>query len=471
LLSALDLIVVAFYLVGIIAFGLRRQKGTSSSTVEYLLGGRKLTLPALVATLVSNWYGGILGVGEYSYRFGLSNWFVFGLPYYLAALLFAWLLASKARRTEFITIPDRLNHIYGRHAAGLGAIVVFLWTLPAAYVLILGVLGNTFFGWPQWVGIVLGTVLVGAYAFLGGFKTLVRADIWHFSFMYLGFAVITIVLLSNYGGLEFLHQHVPAVNFTWHGGNSVWYIAVWYIIALATLVEPSFYQVAYAARTEKIAKSGILISIACWFVFDVMTTTCGLYARAILPEGIDPIAAYPLLGGKVLPVGLTGLFAVAMLATVISTADSYLFISASTLGKDIMSGWLRKGDEKANYYTKWALVLAGLLTIVITLFFESVVSIWYAFGSIGTPILLMPLVTTYLGKRTMPQRAAIISMVLSGVASALWMLSANWTGDGGYWLGIQPILPGIVISVLIYVLTSHRDQAQLSTGQATVLGS
>jgi len=456
LLSSIDLIVVALYLAGIVVFGLLKRRDSASTTVEYLLGGRKLTLPALVATLVSNWYGGILGVGEYSYRFGISNWFVFGLPYYLAALLFAWLLASKARRTEFITIPDRLNQVYGRHAAGLGAVVVFIWTLPTAYILILGVLGHTYFGWSEWVGVVLGTVLVGAYAFLGGFKSLVRADLWHFTFMYLGFIVITVVLLTGYGGLEYLEQHVPAANFTWDGGNSFWYIAVWYIIALATLVEPSFFQVAYAARSERVAKRGILVSIACWFVFDLMTTTCGLYARAILPADIDPIAAYPLLGGAVLPAGLSGLFAVAMLATVISTADSYLFIAASTMGKDIISGWMKKGDSRANYFTRWALILGGILTVVIALFFKSVVSIWYVFGSVGTPILLIPLVTTYLGKRRLTQAAAIASMLLSGAASALWIFSSHWTANGGYWFGMEPIIPGLLISVFIYIFTAQR---------------
>ena len=47
---------------------------------EYLVMGRTLALPAFVATLVSTWYGGVLGVGEYSYRYGISNWLVFGLP-------------------------------------------------------------------------------------------------------------------------------------------------------------------------------------------------------------------------------------------------------------------------------------------------------------------------------------------------------------------------------------------------------
>ena len=64
---------------------LRLLQAGHGGAVEYLVAGRRLTLPAFVATLVSTWYGGILGVGEYAWRHGLSNWLVFGVPYYLYA--------------------------------------------------------------------------------------------------------------------------------------------------------------------------------------------------------------------------------------------------------------------------------------------------------------------------------------------------------------------------------------------------
>ena len=68
-------------------------------------------------------------------------------------------------------------------------------------------------------------------------------------------------------------------------------------------------------------------------------------ARVLSPN-IDPVSSFPLLGATVLPIGLYGIFAVGMLATVISTADSYLFIAASTVGKDILCGWLRRARKE-----------------------------------------------------------------------------------------------------------------------------
>ena len=94
--SPIDWGLIVAYFVFLAAVWLRLL-GRRSSTVDYLVAGRRVTLPAFVATLVATWYGGILGVGEYSYRYGVSNWLVFGVPYYVGALLFAWLFARRAR--------------------------------------------------------------------------------------------------------------------------------------------------------------------------------------------------------------------------------------------------------------------------------------------------------------------------------------------------------------------------------------
>ena len=106
-MHAVDYGIIVLYFIGLLYLGLRKRLKGDSTTGELILGGRMLTLPAFVASLVSTWYGGILGVGEYSYLYGLSNWLVFGLPYYLAAAVFAIFLARKARDSMVLTIPAR----------------------------------------------------------------------------------------------------------------------------------------------------------------------------------------------------------------------------------------------------------------------------------------------------------------------------------------------------------------------------
>src|SRR5262249_43718033 len=127
--SPLDWGLILLYF-GFLAAGWLRRLGRSSTAFEYLVAGRRVTLPAFVATLVATWYGGILGVGEYSYRYGISNWLVFGVPYYVGALLFAIFYARRAREVALYTIPDLLDRHYGRLPSLMGAVTVFVGYAP-----------------------------------------------------------------------------------------------------------------------------------------------------------------------------------------------------------------------------------------------------------------------------------------------------------------------------------------------------
>jgi len=456
-MQLLDYVLIILYLAGLLYLGITRRLKKNSDARELIVGGRILTLPAFVASLVSTWYGGILGVGEYSYRFGLSNWLVFGVPYYLAAFLFAIFLAKKARQSEMLTIPDRLAQVYDNKTSVAGAVIIFLMTVPAAYVLMLGVLCQFLFGWPIWTGILLGTLFSIFYVYLGGFKSVVRTDLFQFILMFAGFIVLLVVLIWNFGTISFLTERLPASHFTWHGGNSGWFIAVWYFIALATLIEPTFYQRCYAAKNAATARRGILVSIVCWTFFDFLTTTCGLYARAILPDISNPVGAYPALALKILPAGLLGLFALSLLATVMSTVDSYAFLCASTFSRDIVLRSFRISDGKITTYTRIGLVIAIVMAVVLALFFQSVVDIWHVFGSIGTPALLLPVISSFVGKRRLNPNRAFASILLSGGVALVWYLSQYGTASGSYWLGIEPIFPGLAVSIIIFLFFSHRE--------------
>ncbi|MBN1211194.1 MAG: sodium:solute symporter family protein [candidate division Zixibacteria bacterium] len=453
----IDYSLIVVYLGLLLFLGFYRKLSKDSSPIELIVGGRMLTLPAFIASLVSTWYGGILGVGEYSYNYGLSNWLVFGLPYYLAAFLFALFLARKARQSELLTVPERLYQTYDNKTATAGSIVIYLMTVPAAYVLMLGVLCQYLFGWPFWLGVLLGTLFSIVYVYLGGFNSVVRTDVFQFALMFIGFIILLVILVVNFGGLDFLSSRLPEQHLTWHGGKSRLYIATWYVIALATLIEPAFYQRCYAAKSASVARNGILISILCWTVFDFLTTSCGLYARALLPELADPVSSYPVLALKVLPAGLLGLFALALLATVMSTVDSYAFLAASTFGNDIMQRMFHIGEDAVTRWTRVGLVLSVLLAVGFAVFFRSAVDIWYAFGSIGTPALLVPVFFSFVGNRRLPPRAATLSIVICGLLSLVWYISSYLNPEGAFWFGLEPVFPGLALSILIFLLFSRKQ--------------
>lgn len=459
-MHTVDYFIVGVYGAIVLALGFVRRVKPESSAADMIVGGRILTLPAFVGTLVSAWYGGVLGVGEYSYRYGISNWLVLGVPYYVAAFLFAVLLAKKARQTMLLTIPDRLAQAYDNRTALAGASVIFLLTPPAAYVLIVGELCQMMFGWPLWFGVVLGTLVSVVYVYWGGFNSVVRTDLFEFILMYLGFAVMLVFLVTNYGGFGWLAEHLPVTHLTWHGGNSTWYIASWYVIAMATMTEPIFYQRCYAVKNVATARTGIFISIGFWALFDFMTTFSGLYAKAILPNLADPVSSYPALAIKILPAGILGLFVVAMFATVMSTVNAYALIAASTFGNDLMPRILPKARDRVNYCTRLGLIISTVLAVVMAIYFRSVIEIWYIYGTIGAPALLVPIVSSFVGNRRLPPMWAFISVVLSASLSLVWYLSTCREGRVP-WLGLEPIFPGLICSIVIFALCSRKTAGPL----------
>ncbi len=409
-----DIVVLVAYAILQTWIGVRltRHKRDSDSATSFLLDGRRLTLPAFIASLVCTWYGGILGVGEFTYQYGISNWVVFGIPYYLWAGVFAWKLAARARRTRYVSISDHLYESYGKAAGITGTALVFLLTVPAAYVLMLGVIARLFFGWPLWVGVVGGALLSVGYVYVGGFRSVVRTDLFQFVLMFGGFALILPFCIINFGGWEFLRAHVPAGHFSWHGGNTIQYILVWYLIATTTLIEPAFYQRCYAAKSEAVARRGIGYSIAFWCFFDFLTTSTGLYARAILPELADPVAAFPALAATVLPPVVLGLFLTGLLSTVMSTVDSYAFLAGIALGRDLIWRNFGKGDEtKIQPLVRIGLWVSAALSVGLALLSQSVVGLWHDLGTIGAPALVVPLLATFSQKYRLQKQWATIGIV------------------------------------------------------------
>ena len=451
--SPLDWILVALYF-GMLALVWARRFGARPADDDYFVAGRAVTLPAFVATLVTSWYGGILGVGEYAWRYGLANWMVFGVPYYVGALLFALLFARRARTTRHYTIPDLLHAHYGRGPALFGALVVFAQAAPSAYVLMLGTLFSAMFGAPLVPCVIAAAVLSVFYVDRGGLRTVILTDQVQFVLMYGGFVLVLAFLFARHGGVGFLLPRVPATHWQWHGGNPPAAIFVWYVIALSTLVDPGFFQRAFAARDPAIARRGVLWSIAFWILFDFMTTATGFYARALLPDLKDPVFAFPELARLTLPPVALGLFYLGMIATVMSTIDSYAFIAATTLGRDVI--WRLRGERPGD--SQPALARIGLwsataFATALALANRSVVALWHDIGSVVTSTLLLPVAFALLGRGRPGPRGTLALMLVPFAVSLGWVLARALApaSDAGYPWSIEPIYAGLGASLLTWL--------------------
>ncbi len=472
--APVDTALIVVYLAFLVVMSFVRRRGRSGPE-EFLLAGRRITLVPFVASLAASWYGGILGVGEYSFRYGLSNWIVFGVPYYIGAVLFALLLARRAHRSRLVSIPDSLERAYGRGAAVAGAGLLLVLTAPAAYVLMLGVLANLALGWPLWLGVTAGTLFSTVYLFRGGLRADVVTDMVQFALMFAGFMVLDAVLFAKHGGLGFWKEHVPPSHLTWNGGQAGGAVLVWYFLALSTLVEPSFFQRCFAARSEATARRGILLAVPFWFLFDALTTSAGLYARSLLPNLSDPVASYPALGASVLPAGARGLFFLGLLATIMSTVDTYAFLAAQTAGRDLFWRLRReRNDERVKFYTRVGLVLTAVISIGVALFFRSVIGIWHDLGSIGTPALVIPVATSFSEKHRLRRPWALAAMGAGGGLSLLWLVTGHipaFRGSHPYLFGIEPIYPGLGASALCYLLGRARRRDRTAGSSSGVLAA
>jgi len=251
--SVWDWIPVILYILFLIHIGLR-SRVLSFSEENFILSGRRLTLPAFVATLVSTWYGGILGVGEFSYLYGISNWVVFGFPYYVFALIFALFLVKKLKKEKLVTLPEIFLKKYDKKASILSGFFVYLITNPAPYIFMAAVLLQLFLPVPLWASLLIVIVFSSFYLVKGGFSAVVKTDVLQFIVMFAGFLIILPFAWQNYGGFEFLSSNLPEKHLTITGGNSWFFILVWFWLALMTLVDPNFYQRCFAAKNNVIVK-------------------------------------------------------------------------------------------------------------------------------------------------------------------------------------------------------------------------
>jgi len=435
------LILMAAYVVALLLLSARHRGGGG---IDFLLAGRRLTLPAFVATLVTTWYGGILGIGEYAWRFGISTWVVFGIPYYLSAVLFALWLAPRLRRSGAITIPDLLSSAYGRPASLAGAAAVYASTVPVAYVLMLAVLLAQVTGLRFGTSIIVATVFSVVYVSLSGFRAVVRTDILQMVLMYGGFLILLPAALTHTAGLQGLWNQLPASHRLWDGGLGWQTVVVWYLIALQTVVEPAFYQRVFAARNARTARIGVLVSVGLWVVFDFLTVFSGLAARVLLPALDDPMTAYPALASLVLSPWAAAIFVVGLFATIMSTLDSYLFIAATTIGHDLAP---RETDpELIRRRTRIGLLISAAIAAAGAMLFSSAVEVWHHVGSVVTAALLLPVLAVNLPAPWRPGgRAATVAMLSAAATATTWIVCS---GPSGYPLGIEPLFPALLVATV-----------------------
>lgn len=457
--STLDVIIIILFFIILLLVGFIFGKNEKNNAESFLLSNRNIGLTLFVMTNVSTWYGGILGVGEFVYRYGLLNWLAQGIPYYIFAFLFAILLAKKIRESSLYTVPDKLRLTYGNKVGLLSALLVFILVSPAPYILMIGNLVSIMFNLPLIIGILIGVVFSLSYLIYGGYKADVYTDVFLFFIMFIGFIVIVFVLLSSFGGIEFLTTNLPASHLKLTGDASATFIIVWFLLALWTFADPGFHQRTYAAKDGNTAVKGILISIILWIIFDFFTNTTGLFARAILPNLQNPVLSYPLLADNILSSGLKGLFFIALFATIFSTSNSFFFLSGTTLGRDIFYNISKIKDEnKIKTYSIIGLINTAIISIVLAMIIPSVIQLWYTLGSICIPGLIILIISAYYPKFKVNEKFAFIELIIATLTSFIWFLIREFYITSESLKEIEPMLIGLFFGLFLHIYGMTKNK-------------
>jgi SSS family solute:Na+ symporter len=460
----LDILIIVSFFLSIIFIGFYTGRKTSAEANDYLLSGRKLSLFLFIAVNVSTWYGGILGVGEFTYRYGLVSWFTQGFPYYIFAFLFAIFFAKKIREASLFTIPDKLTEVYGKNVGLISAVIVFVLVSPAPYLLMTANLISLIFNVNIILSLVISLVLSLFYLLKGGFRSNVYVDVFQFFVMFAGFILIVIFSGIKFGTFDFLSSSLPQNHLKITGGMSPTFLIVWFLIALWTFADPGFHQRCYAAKTGSIAMKGILISIIFWALFDFLTTTTGLFAKGVLPDLTNPVLAFPLFAEKVLPSGIKGIFYAALFATILSTQISFLFLSGTTIGRDfIYRGVVSLSETKPDIqianaearlknFTIIGLIISGILAAVLAYLIPSVIQIWYTIGSLFIPGIILPVVSAYYPKLRVSSKIISLEMISAFLSSTIWYFVRSEFVNTRILNEIEPMLVGLFIAILVHFL-------------------
>jgi hypothetical protein len=137
-----------------------------------------------------------------------------------------------------------------------------------------------------------------------------------------------------------------------------------------------------------------------------------------------------------------------------STVDSFTFISAITIGRDLPTILgLKLTDNRMIQLTRVGLGITAIFSISLALYFEYAVDIWYLAGSFAVPALLIPLMA---GLYRTKLKHVVFVMILPVIASTFWyvygVLHPFADGYPGYIWGLDPMYPGVVVSGILFTI-------------------
>ena len=397
--ATIDYIIISLYLLGMIGVGLWFAK-KHSDFEDFFLAGRSLTTPLLITTLISTYYGidVLFGDSQLGFTNGVVAWFAYARPTYAFFLIAAFLLAHRLKQEDFKSLPDILDKYYGKKTRYVGAVTSFIYSLPALSLYGFGMLSDVILGWEPIMGmLVLGGIAL-IYTITGGFWAVALTDSVQFVLMCVVLAMAFPFAMNLIGGFDSMIEVLEPSYFDTLGDMSIWLIIIYASTGLSILVEPTFYQRIFAAKSYKNVRNALVIGIFIWGSYDWIITILAMAAKVAviqgtLPGDVAPDAALLTIMVAALPAGALGLFLAGVLSTEMSTLDSYCLVAGGNVAYDIYKPAFKPSatDQELIKTTRQGILLSWVLGFGMAISFDQMLGLWVFLASILISSVLAPI--------------------------------------------------------------------------------
>ena len=349
-LAALDLAVMAAYLVATLGLAVFATRARSEDAGGYFLANRSLPWYLIgFSYYASNMSGAsFVGLIGASYSEGLVV-FHYEWTAALVLALFAVFLIPVFLRNRIFTAPEYLGARYDvrtRRTYSLFTLVtlIFIDTAGALYAGAV-VLSLAMPGLELWLACAGLALVTGLYTIAGGLKTVVVTDALQGSVIIVAAAALGLYGLHIAGGWEGLTQSLDASKFAlvrplddpflpWPGIIGVVILGFYY-----WTFNQYFVQRALGAKSVGDGRRGALFGGLLKLPNILLMIVPGLVAAALYPELESPDQAFPTLVLEVLPAGLRAVVLAALVAAIMSSLDSALNAASSLVTMDFVRPW------------------------------------------------------------------------------------------------------------------------------------
>ena len=484
--GAVDAAVLALYLIGLVAIGLRFQK-RSESTDDFFLAGRRIPWWAAGISIFATQLSAITFVATPAVAYA-TDWLVLpGKAMILAmAPVVVLLYLPFFRRLDVTTAYEYLERRFSLSVRLFGsASFVAFQLLRMAIVIFLPALAlASITGIDVYVCIAVMGALATLYTVLGGMEAVVWTDVLQTVVLIGGMLAAIVVVVLELGGVSEVVTAAVADDKlrVWSGSWSLTELASWSIL-LGTLAlqfgpyttDQSVVQRYLTTKDERAAARGIWLNGALAIPVGVLFMALGtcLYVffqhrPDALPVAMQNDEVFPLFVSSQLPTGLSGLVIAGIFAASMSSLDSSMHSIATAVTVD----WYRRLSPDAT--EQGALRLAKGLTVALgalavgtawVLVTYDIQSLWFFFQKcLG--LLSSGLVGVFmLGVFT--RRASSRGALVGAAASIAVMTWLTWFSEVHFYLyaviGIPTcVVAGYVASLALPDRGRGRDLAGLT---------